>query len=136
MTNCIEYQGKRTKDGYGYFYRDRRIVLAHREAYQLHHVVTLTQQQHVCHHCDNPSCINIDHLFVGSARDNIHDCISKGRRATHHRYHHRVKTVDTNIIDSIRNATDLSLKDAALKFNVSQSYISKIRNGKAKRLLP
>lgn len=32
-----------------------------------------------CHHCDNPGCIEISHLFVGNARENVQDCIEKGR---------------------------------------------------------
>lgn len=32
-----------------------------------------------CHHCDVPACVNPDHLFIGTQRDNIHDCMAKGR---------------------------------------------------------
>lgn len=35
-----------------------------------------------CHHCDTPACCNPAHLFAGTARDNVRDCLSKGRHAS------------------------------------------------------
>ena len=39
----------------------------------------LDRKQCLCHHCDNPRCVNFEHIFVGTQRDNIHDAMAKGR---------------------------------------------------------
>ena len=76
---CIEWQGFRTEDGYG----RRRFrgfkCLVHREVYALTHHITIPFGLIVCHTCDNPPCINPAHLFLGTHKDNVQDCVKKGR---------------------------------------------------------
>ncbi|MFF6966284.1 HNH endonuclease signature motif containing protein [Streptomyces anthocyanicus] len=79
---CWNWQGARSDTGYGHLASDEGPeVLAHRFSYQLHGGV-ISEGMVVCHRCDNPACVNPDHLFLGSQRDNVHDMISKGRNVS------------------------------------------------------
>jgi hypothetical protein len=73
---CWEWRGPRDHSGYGRFY-GFGTSKAHRVSYQIYKSVP--GKFLVCHHCDNPSCVNPDHLFLGTAKDNVQDCIKKGR---------------------------------------------------------
>lgn len=80
--------GKKKKMGYGLFYSDkyRRTVLAHRMAYELS-VGLIPDGLHVLHHCDNPSCVRPDHLFLGTETDNAADRNRKGRQSRGEQIH-------------------------------------------------
>lgn len=80
-TGCIEWTRPRggSGRGYGRVKYAGKAIPAHRLALQLHLGVSLERWQYACHHCDNPPCINPDHLFVGTAKDNYHDMLRKGR---------------------------------------------------------
>lgn len=78
---CWPWTGLRTK-GYGRFkFGDKARIYAHRFAYELANGPIPRDQGEilVMHTCDNPPCCNPAHLRIGTDRDNIHDCIAKGR---------------------------------------------------------
>lgn len=80
MSECILHVGCKDKDGYGYSKYKRRTVKAHRLVYAIAHMLDVfTMGGVVMHSCDNPSCINIDHLSIGTSRDNTLDMVNKGR---------------------------------------------------------
>jgi hypothetical protein len=81
-SGCWLWVGNALPSGYGLFrLRDNgRIarMTAHRASYVLH-FGAFPRNLFVCHRCDNPPCVNPDHLFLGSAADNAHDRNTKGR---------------------------------------------------------
>lgn len=77
---CWIWTGYKNKKGYGTFYKitEKQTVRAHRFSYELHKG-KFNKKLLICHKCDNPSCVNPEHLFLGTAKDNTNDCIKKGR---------------------------------------------------------
>lgn len=78
-SGCWEWQGGVDKSiGYGYLSFRGRKIGAHRMAFMLAHG-EIPAGAMICHHCDNPPCVNPDHLYAGNAKTNIRDAINRGR---------------------------------------------------------
>lgn len=78
VDGCFEWTGARTGAGYGLINIEGVLVLAHRFAYELRGE-TIPDGLCVLHKCDNPPCVRLSHLFLGTPKDNVQDAISKGR---------------------------------------------------------
>lgn len=81
MTDCWLWAGAARPNGYGIFFLNGKTIGAHRAAYVLFRG-QFDEALHVCHKCDNPSCVNPDHLFLGTQKDNMLDMVRKGRKVT------------------------------------------------------
>lgn len=83
--DCWLWTDSCTEDGYGTFHpsQARRLWWPHERAHRFSYIVTNGPIEPlvlmVCHSCDNPPCVNPDHLFLGDAQINTDDMISKGR---------------------------------------------------------
>lgn len=75
---CWLWTGYRNDNGYGQVGFNGHVRLAHRVAYTLAFGI-IPEGMDVLHHCDNPSCVRPDHLFLGTQLDNIRDRDTKGR---------------------------------------------------------
>ena len=137
ITNgCIEFSGgKRKGSGYGYTQFLGKQVLAHRLAYALNEMVPMSALDGLVirHKCDNPSCVNAEHLEPGTTQDNTNDKVARGR----HLYGSLVgnsKLTECQVAE-IRSAYIPYSKHAnqyqlAARFGVSQPEISLILSRK------
>lgn len=75
---CWSWVAAKTRGGYGHFGVARKLFLAHRVAWTIANG-PIPAGLLVCHRCDNPSCVNHSHLFLGTNLDNCQDKESKGR---------------------------------------------------------
>jgi len=76
--DCLVFTGSRNKAGYGVTQFQNYKSVAHRIAYALTNG-PIPKGLLVCHKCDNPPCINPEHLFLGTHKDNALDMHAKGR---------------------------------------------------------
>ena len=79
-SGCWNWTASKDRDGYGETSIRGKNIRAHRAAWLLH-TGEHPGRMLVCHKCDNPSCVNPDHLFLGTALDNNRDRHRKGRTA-------------------------------------------------------
>lgn len=77
---CWLWTGGKNKKGYGVIQQEgcRKLMLATHASFALH-FQAVPKGMNVLHRCDNPSCVNPDHLFLGTQLDNMKDMWSKGR---------------------------------------------------------
>lgn len=74
---CWMWLGAKSSAGYGQMVLRGKVSYAHRISFEMSN--GLLGDLHCCHHCDNPTCVNPDHLWAGTNTDNVRDCIAKGR---------------------------------------------------------
>lgn len=121
---CIEWIGSKMKwNGalpYGRWTIKGKHTVAHRMAWILENGL-IPDGMDVCHHCDNPSCCNPQHLFLGSPRTNMIDMVIKRRR---------VYKLTPQNVEEIRKANG-SQESIAKAFGVSQASIHRIKTNKA-----
>ena len=121
FSGCWIWMGSIHPEGYGRFGVGNITLGAHRVSYRLHRGEIGNMS--VCHSCDVPSCVNPDHLFLGTNLDNIKDKQEKGRAAKK-----LTKQSAFAMRDELKNGA--TLNSMAKKYNVSRAMVVRIKQNK------
>jgi predicted XRE-type DNA-binding protein len=132
LKDCWNWSLSHTKDGYGQLRCGKKMVHAHRVAYEFSYG-SIPNNYQVLHRCDNPSCCNPVHLFLGTQLDNIADMVHKKRNSAprgEHNPKHKLSDKQVLEIQQYFLNTGAFQEDIAKKFEISQGQVSKILNKK------
>ena len=142
MENCIEFQGSKDKDGYGRERIDSKLFRAHRLAYCKSKNIDIKEIDGlvVMHICDNPPCVNPEHLKLGTVKDNVDDMMKKGRHRinpnTKGETNGRAKITSEDVF-KIREAVKFKTQtEVARLFLISNQHVSRIVRRKTWAHLP
>ena len=127
---CWEWTAAKDRNGYGLFTEQPGSqVVAHRYAYRITHG-EIPAGRFICHSCDNPSCVNPAHLWLGTAAENMHDMVQKGRSLTGERHPAR-KLSEADVVEIRRRyaSDDITQQQLADEYGVHQTHISEIVRG-------
>jgi len=121
--SCWEWPFGKDRDGYGKMRVNGENKRVHRIAYELA-IGPIPKNMMVCHHCDNPSCVRPDHLFLGTPKDNAHDMALKGR-AIQGEQHHSARISREDVI-KIRLDTRPA-RTIGSDYGISKTAVERIR---------
>lgn len=125
--SCWEWAGSKKKQGYGVLSSRGTTLYAHRVSYEIH-IGPIPDGMFVCHRCDNPSCVNPTHLFVGTLQDNHRDMMTKGRHNAAHGENASWSKLTDADVKAIRelHAGGTGYRTIAKKYGVGDSTIRDI----------
>lgn len=129
-----------TRSGYGAIKVKGKTLSAHRYSYMLN-CGDIPKGMFVCHTCDNPKCINPDHLFLGTNSDNMKDAYKKGRLTLPTSGNFKIgnkpvnrKLTDEQVVEIkeiLKTRGKKTLKQIAQQFNVKEYVIRDMNCGRS-----
>lgn len=137
--SCWNWTGAK-RNGYGSIKVKGKMMDMHRLSFMLHKG-EIPKGIFVCHHCDNPSCVNPDHLFLGTPKDNMQDCLKKGRMKIPegHKFENGNIPVNRKLTEEqvkeikllLKTSKHLLVNEIAEIFNIKRTVVSDIIRGKS-----
>lgn len=129
---CTAVNKKYARPGYGVvhaaYVNGKQVQLTTHRLSWLLHCGPIPDGMFVCHHCDNSLCVNPAHLFLGTAADNTHDMMQKGRNNPP-----RKVTADVlREFQELRNTTELANDEIAARFGVHRNTMLAYSHGQRK----
>ncbi|MGH9571494.1 MAG: HNH endonuclease [Candidatus Angelobacter sp.] len=133
-SGCWLWTGYVNYGGYGKISMPgKRVKSAHRVSWEIRHGA-IPEGKMVCHHCDVRKCVNPDHLFLGTVRENADDMKRKGRSLSGERNRcARLTREQADEIKSLLAKGGLRQREIAARFGISIATVSLIKRGKVWR---
>lgn len=134
-SSCWNWTGSLTPTGYGQLRINKKAHTASRVSWQLHYG-EIPHGYFVCHKCDNRRCVNPEHLFLGTPKDNMDDMRAKGRQSYHNvrkgTQINTVKLTEQQVLEirSVYSGERCQQVQLARKYGVTQSCINCIVLGR------
>jgi hypothetical protein len=127
---CWKWKGSKNIHGYGEVRINRKHMNGSRASW-ISYKGEIPKGMYVLHHCDNRECCNPEHLFLGTASDNMHDMMKKGRsnflKGDDCPWKKITSEIVLDVLDSLKKG--ISTKEISKKHNISIDYISDIKRG-------
>ena len=120
---CWLWIGARNNAGYGNIKAEGKYINGHRLSYKIH-FGEIKKGMYICHKCDNPSCVNPKHLFMGIPQENDNDKVKKQRQSRGEK--HPISKLTEELVRKIRKESG-SHQSLSIKYNVSRRLIGMVK---------